>query len=69
MALLLPKELSIYPSINYNMYEYRNIDQTRYGFGLRGKKLMDKKLMLNLGGQLFINQYNGPKRWHFIQYF
>ncbi len=54
------KELSIYPSINYNMYEYRNIDQTRYGFGLRvSKKLIDKKLMLNLGGQLFINQYNG----------
>lgn len=45
------KELSIYPSINYNQYQYRTVDQTRYGLGLRvAKKLLDKKLMLNLGG-------------------
>lgn len=54
------KELSIYPSINYNQYQYRTVDQTRYGLGLRvAKKLLDKKLMLNVGGQLFFNQYNG----------
>lgn len=54
------KDLSFYPSFNYNQYKYRTVDQTRYGLGLRvAKKLLDKKLMLNVGGQLFFNQYNG----------
>ncbi|HRG65638.1 MAG TPA: hypothetical protein PLV12_07535, partial [Saprospiraceae bacterium] len=54
------KDLSIYPSINFNQYQYRTVDQSRYGFGLRiAKKMMDKKLMLNIGGQLYLNRYNG----------
>ncbi len=56
----IQKELNFYPSFNYNVYQYRNVDQTRYGFGLRvSKKMLDKKLMVNVGGQLFINEYNG----------
>lgn len=52
-------DLTLMPSVNYNQYNYRDVQQVRYGFGWKvSKKLFDKKLALSLGGNLYSNRYN-----------
>lgn len=53
-------DLSLFPSINYNQYNYRGISQVRYGGGIKiNKKFFDKRLSLSLGTNLFTNKYDG----------
>ncbi|MBK9398747.1 MAG: hypothetical protein IPN55_16510 [Saprospiraceae bacterium] len=52
--------MSLFPSINYNQYNYRGISQVRYGGGIKiNKKFFDKRLSLSLGTNLFTNKYDG----------
>ncbi|HZV69035.1 MAG TPA: hypothetical protein VFG10_05800 [Saprospiraceae bacterium] len=55
-------DLTIGPSINYNRYTYTEVEQNRYGGGLRvSKRLMDKKLNLSLSGTWSLNLYDQQK--------
>lgn len=55
-----PLDLTIGGNITFNQYEYANVQQNRYGFGLRAtKRFFEKKLSFNTSANFSINEYDG----------
>ena len=55
-----PLDLTIGGNITFNQYEYANVQQNRYGFGLRAtKRFFEKKLSINTSANFSINEYDG----------
>lgn len=52
-------DMTIGPSVQFNQYEYSEVDQKKIGGGLRiSKRLMDKKLNMSLSATYCSNTYN-----------